>query len=151
MLDDRFDFIFNMEGHGWSSCLIMVDKGIYQVNSSHVRLNPIESLLNGCLVLLNWGKTGEVIWSINRIESEPSGLQVRIQGGTWLLSNTKGRASQVLEFNVCLKRFILCILHQMRKLRDLLTYPAYKAGGRDDFPHLSFEKFELAAKSWRKI
>ncbi|MCG9599236.1 hypothetical protein L1D15_21335 [Vibrio sp. Isolate25] len=149
---DDIDFLYFLENHGWSTCLVYVGGEIYEMGPTHIFENPIEVLLNGLIEMIQgadevnfkWhDEPGEYVWSIKRNKEQKHKMVVSISGCTRV--NASGKAKhETLDFEVKLKLFSVCVLKQMEKIRDLMTEKSFKENREGEFPYTVFKEFQRA-------
>lgn len=149
---DSIDFLYFLDNHGWSTCLIYIDGNVYELGPTHIFENPIEVLLNSMIELIEganeshfkWhDEPGEYNWCIKRNQEQKHKIFVSITDCTQI-NTFKNPKTETLKFEVKLKLFSICVLRQMEKIRDLMTEKSFKEHREGEFPYSTFREYKLA-------
>lgn len=146
---DDIDFFYFLEQHGWSTCIVYVGGQIFQMGPTHIFENPIEVLLEAFTSILKgesksefvWhDEPGEYNWKIQVIPEQKHKVKISITNCELLQFNTKP-SLEVLEFEVKLNLFCICIKKQMEKIQEMLAESTFKKNRENSFPHKAFKEF----------
>lgn len=152
-ISDEVDLLYVPDGHGWSTCLVMIGQTLYHMGPTHIFGSPMEAMLDGFSSLLEGEPSSEFLW-----HEEPGKIEWHLAkharqqhivtvsiSSCIALNGTSPGPNQDLVFDVKLEVISTLILHQMQKVRDLMKIPSY-AATRDAFPFAAFNRFEQAYK-----
>lgn len=149
---DNIDFYYFLETDGWSTCFIYVAGKMYEMGPTHIFENPIKVLLNGFTELLRGAKEikfkwhdepGEYNWHIKRNKEQKHKILISITECVEIKCDSKPKL-ETIKFEVKLKLFSICILHQMEKIHDLMAEKSYKENREGQFPFNAFNEFKQA-------
>ena len=147
---EDIDFFYFLENHGWSTCLIYVAGKVYKMGLTHIFENPIE-VFNSMIQLLEgandseftWhDEPGEFKWALKRNPEQQHKILVSISACTQINTFEKPKM-EAWAFEVKLKLFSICILHQMEKIRDLMAEKSFSENRNNEFPYNTFKRYKL--------
>ncbi|MBV8634749.1 MAG: hypothetical protein JO002_09690 [Burkholderiaceae bacterium] len=147
----EFDLLYLLDGNGWSTCIVSLDHALYSIGPTHIPDNPLQALLDGFTRMLDgdstsdilwWDEPGRFEWHIERNPEQHDEVAVSISNCVMLDAPKHGRLRD-LKFEVQLQAICTIILHQARKLSDLMKMEDF-AKTRRDFPHAALHAFEKA-------
>lgn len=145
------DLTYILEGHGWSSCHIFVGHEIHSFEPTHVFNNPLEELLNGFVSLLKGGKSACANWfdepGSNTLVFEIDQARndhVKVTINTFSDNEAKGEILEKVFFTCYLKDIVICLWHQIQKLKKQLERRKFSESRNADFPKHAVKEFEKA-------
>ncbi len=149
---NEIDFVYVLENHGWSTCMIYKNQELYFMEITHVFSDPIETLLDRLTTLINGAKEvsfswydepGEYKWNIKMNPQQQHKIKVSIT--ECLYFNDENKPEIVtLHFEVKFKLFLICVLYQMQKINDLMSDKSFHKNRQHNFPFQTFNKFKRA-------
>ena len=148
---DDIDLLYVLSPHGWSTCILFVDKRTYELIISHVFGDPIGDFIEATIALLKGALSVEVIW-----RDEPGGNQWkmtrnsdqkhRVQITVTEFSSSYGDeiAQEILlvAFEIKISHFSTLVYHQMKKVAALLKEKSFEKNRSGEFPYAAFRNLE---------
>ena len=158
-LDDFQDFIYTLDGCGWSSCLIVTQQGLYQMRLTHIFDHPLEVLLGHLLTLMQgdhdcgfiWqDEPNQYEWKIVRRLNQEDILQISISGVT-CIGYSSNQAVVDLSFEISEYYFMTCVLYQIEKIYQLLKMKDDREKQKLDFPYQAFEDYKRVYLGFSRV
>ena len=149
---DYFDFLYTLDGYGWSSCLIRVQSRLYFLGPTHIFDDPTEVLLESLIRLLRgeneisfkwYDEPGEYNWTLKKQKDRKHVIDMTVTNCS-MLSFSEKHELTTLQASVKLKHLCICILHQVLKTQDLMAEKSYNKTRVDQFPYKTVKEFQKA-------
>ncbi|GEM_PF-2226494 len=150
---NKVDLLYVLNGSGWSTCIVFVDKVPYELMPTHIFGDPLDALLDGFTQMLGGADSNNILWHdepgrfewhIERLPEQHNLVAISISNCTPLAGPEFGTTRDII-FHTTLEVFATLILYQARKIRDLIKLER-DPKSRHPFPHGEFDTFERAFK-----
>jgi ABC-type uncharacterized transport system permease subunit len=148
---DDVDLLYVLSPHGWSTCILFVDKYTYELIISHAFGDPIGDFIEAIIALLKGASSVEVIWwdepggsrwRMTRNSDQKHLVQITI---TELYSSYGDEILQekpLIEFEIKISHFSTLVYYQMKKIATLLKEKSFDKNRSGEFPYASFRALE---------
>ena len=148
---DDVDLLFVLSPHGWSTCILFIDKHIYKLTISHVFGDPIGDFIAATIALLKgasdvefiwWDEPGGNGWKITRDSHQRHRIKIAV---TEFLSSYGDEIAQervLTEFEIKISHFSTLVYYQMSKIAALLKEKSFEKNRSGEFPYTEFSKLE---------
>ncbi|MEZ8156086.1 hypothetical protein ACED66_07635 [Vibrio splendidus] len=145
----NIDLTYILDGHGWSSCYLIIDNEQHLFGPTHILNNPLEELVNAENILIGdssdvsfkwFDEPGLYQWDIVRDLNEKHLISISIN--TYAEWEPSTKPEQQLKFKCKLSEFLFCLYYQLVKLDKLLTDKSFSKYRACDFPRQAYKKFK---------
>ncbi|BAU14722.1 hypothetical protein LEP3755_52730 [Leptolyngbya sp. NIES-3755] len=150
---DDIDLLYVLSSGGWSTCLLFVNRQIYELDISHSFGNPIGDLIEATVLMMKgdstveltwWNEPGGNRWRMTRNPAKRHLMKVVVTEFPSHYSFGDEVAGEIMlvEFEIKINQFAKLVYYQMKKLAALLKEKSFEKNRSGDFPYQAFFKLE---------
>ncbi|MBD2311922.1 hypothetical protein H6G20_09655 [Desertifilum sp. FACHB-1129] len=148
---DDIDLLYVLSPHGWSTCILFVNKHTYELTISHVFGDPIGDFIEATIALLRgaldvevvwWDEPGGNRWKMMRNSDQKHRVQITL---TEFLSSYGDEITQertLIEFEIKISHFSALVYYQMKKITALLKEKSFEKNRSGEFPYAALCNLE---------
>jgi hypothetical protein len=149
--DDVIDFLYILEPHGGSTCILYVGVLTYTFDISHVFGDPIYDAIEATIQILKgasevefiwWGKPGGNRWKIVRNKDREHQISIVVTEFSASYGELIKDETIVIEFEIKISHFSTLVYYQMKKISVLLKDKSFEKNRSSEFPYAEFHKLE---------
>ncbi|BAZ15406.1 hypothetical protein NIES4071_72780 [Calothrix sp. NIES-4071] len=141
---DNIDFLYNLQPHGWSTCLLSVNDDIYTFAITHIFSCPIADMIEA-IMLINKGavesefvfpgEPGGCRWWLRRNDKQHHKVIITISEISDFFTKAEKEQEEVLvTFEIKKKQLSTLIYFQLSKIAALLEDKSYRDKRVGEFP-----------------
>lgn len=148
---DDIDLLYVLSPHGWSTCILFIDKHIYELRISHVFSDPIYDFIEAAISLLKgasdieftwWDEPGGNRWKIARDSNQRHKVRIVVTEFLSCYGHEIDRERILTEFEIKISHFSALVYYQMAKIAALLKEKSFEKNRSGEFPYPEFSKLE---------
>jgi len=157
--DSSVTIDYHLEGHGWSTCWIRNEGGVYEIPITHVFSDPVDDCMGSLLEIMGGKPVDRFNWFsepngnqivLREVPDEAQNIVVGVFGfsadwGDKIGEFDIGEDDPELEFELTKVQLVRMFYFEFKKIFELLKDRDFAEARKEDFPSAEFSSFETAA------